>query len=38
MLFNDIRYLAASQSFQRDTEVVLLTTNLLKKEFTSMNM
>jgi len=32
-----IGYLAASQSFQRDTEVVLLTTNLLKKEFSSMN-
>jgi hypothetical protein len=31
------RYLAASQSFQRDTEVVLLTTNLLKKEFGSLN-
>jgi len=31
-----IRYLAASQSFQRDTEVVLLTTNLLKKEFGSL--
>ena len=32
-----IGYLAACQSFQRDTEVVLLTTNLLKKEFGSMN-
>jgi len=31
------RYLAGSQSFQRDTEVVLLTTNLLKKEFSSLN-
>ena len=32
-----IGYLAACQSFQADTEVVLLTTNLLKKEFGSMN-
>ena len=31
-----VGYLAASQSFQRDTEVVLLTTNLLKKEFGSL--
>mmetsp|Transcript_9875 Transcript_9875/g.28025 ORF Transcript_9875/g.28025 Transcript_9875/m.28025 type:complete len:1289 (-) Transcript_9875:795-4661(-) len=35
--YKRIGYLAACQSFQRDTEVLLLTTNHLKKEFSAAN-
>ena len=33
-----VGYLAAAQSFNEETDVILLTTNLLKKEFTSSNI
>jgi AP-3 complex subunit delta-1 len=33
-----IGYLAACQTFTQDTEVILLCTNLMKKEFTSKNL
>jgi len=33
-----IGYLAASQSFHENTEVMLLTTNLIRKDLTSQNM
>ncbi|KAG8198260.1 hypothetical protein JTE90_021517 [Oedothorax gibbosus] len=36
--FKRIGYLAASQSFHEDTEVLMLTTNMIRKDLNSQNM